>query len=283
MQVVGTLRTVLPVLRSVLRPWVLSWAALVVTMALACAPPRLYRGITDPHGAGRRGRVVRPGGKGGRPRPRPQRRQLRGQGAINRQVPDGRGGTKACNTTGTATDAGYAEHAFTFDVARRVGERSSASGVRVVMTRTDDAGVGPCVDERARAGSRPKPTPSSRSTPTAPGPAPAASTSPSPNHPSTPRSAGRVGRSPRTCGTRWWRQASPGRATSATASRRARTSPGSTRYATDRPGGVREHAEPGRSGTGVVGSRSGPLRRRHRRRGPAVPRREMSESGVGKV
>jgi N-acetylmuramoyl-L-alanine amidase len=72
--------------------------------------------------------------------------------AINRQVPDGRGGTKACNTTGTSTDAGYAEHAFTFDVAQRVAQRLSARGVRVVLTRTDDHGVGPCVDERGRAG-----------------------------------------------------------------------------------------------------------------------------------
>jgi N-acetylmuramoyl-L-alanine amidase len=74
--------------------------------------------------------------------------------AINRQVPDGRGGTKACNTTGTATDAGYPEHAFTFDVARRVAQRLAASGVRVVLTRDDDTGVGPCVDERGRAGER---------------------------------------------------------------------------------------------------------------------------------
>jgi N-acetylmuramoyl-L-alanine amidase len=72
--------------------------------------------------------------------------------AINRQVPDGRGGTKACNTTGTSTDAGYAEHAFTFDVAQRVAQRLTASGVRVVLTRSDDDGVGPCVDERGRAG-----------------------------------------------------------------------------------------------------------------------------------
>ena len=72
--------------------------------------------------------------------------------AINRQVPDGRGGTKACNTTGTSTDAGYAEHAFTFDVAQRVEQRLSAQGVRVVLTRTDDHGVGPCVDERGHAG-----------------------------------------------------------------------------------------------------------------------------------
>lgn len=72
--------------------------------------------------------------------------------AINRQVPDGRGGTKACNTTGTATDAGYPEHAFTFDVARRVAQRLTARGVRVVLTRDSDTGVGPCVDVRGRAG-----------------------------------------------------------------------------------------------------------------------------------
>jgi N-acetylmuramoyl-L-alanine amidase len=74
--------------------------------------------------------------------------------AINRQVPDGRGGTKACNTTGTATDAGYPEHSFTFDVARRVAQRLTARGVRVVLTRNSDTGVGPCVDERGRAGER---------------------------------------------------------------------------------------------------------------------------------
>jgi N-acetylmuramoyl-L-alanine amidase len=74
--------------------------------------------------------------------------------AINRQVPDGRGGTKACNTTGTSTDAGYAEHAFTLDVAQRVKKRLVADGVRVELTRTDDDGVGPCVDERGSAGER---------------------------------------------------------------------------------------------------------------------------------
>jgi N-acetylmuramoyl-L-alanine amidase len=74
--------------------------------------------------------------------------------AINRQVPDGRGGTKACNTTGTSTDAGYAEHAFTLDVAQRVEKRLVAGGVRVELTRTADDGVGPCVDERGSAGER---------------------------------------------------------------------------------------------------------------------------------
>jgi N-acetylmuramoyl-L-alanine amidase len=72
--------------------------------------------------------------------------------AINKPVPDGRGGTKSCNTTGTATGAGYPEHAFTFDVTARVRTRLAAAGVRVVTTRPDDAGIGPCVDERGRAG-----------------------------------------------------------------------------------------------------------------------------------
>lgn len=73
---------------------------------------------------------------------------------INRQVPDGRGGTKPCNTTGTETDAGYPEHAFTFDVAQRTERALQAQGVRVVLTRTDDGGVGPCVDVRGTAGQR---------------------------------------------------------------------------------------------------------------------------------
>lgn len=73
---------------------------------------------------------------------------------INSLVPDGRGGTKPCNTTGTATDAGYPEHSFTFDVAQRVAARLTASGVRVVLTRADDDAIGPCVDERGLAGER---------------------------------------------------------------------------------------------------------------------------------
>jgi N-acetylmuramoyl-L-alanine amidase len=69
---------------------------------------------------------------------------------INAPVPDGAGGTKPCNTTGTATDAGYPEHAFTWDVALRARALLSAAGVAVVLTRRNDTGVGPCVDARAR-------------------------------------------------------------------------------------------------------------------------------------
>lgn len=68
---------------------------------------------------------------------------------IGREVPDGRGGTKPCNTTGTETADGYAEHAFAFDVAARVSGLLVARGIDVRSTRADDDGVGPCVDRRA--------------------------------------------------------------------------------------------------------------------------------------
>jgi N-acetylmuramoyl-L-alanine amidase len=73
---------------------------------------------------------------------------------INRQVPDGRGGTKPCNTTGTSTNGGYPEHAFNWDVAVRVRRALTAHGVRVVLTRPDDGGVGPCVNDRAAIANR---------------------------------------------------------------------------------------------------------------------------------
>ena len=72
--------------------------------------------------------------------------------AINRPVPAGRGRTKACNTTGTATNAGFPEHAFTWSVAKRVRDILAAQGVRVLLTRPTDDGVGPCVDQRAAIG-----------------------------------------------------------------------------------------------------------------------------------
>ncbi|MER6760848.1 MULTISPECIES: N-acetylmuramoyl-L-alanine amidase [Amycolatopsis] len=71
---------------------------------------------------------------------------------INRKVPAGRGQTKPCNTTGTSTNAGYPEHAFTFAVAQEVGNALAAKGIKVVYTRQNDSGVGPCVDERAQIG-----------------------------------------------------------------------------------------------------------------------------------
>jgi N-acetylmuramoyl-L-alanine amidase len=73
---------------------------------------------------------------------------------VNRPIPNGRDGTKACDTTGTSTDRGYPEHAFNWDVALRVRDALTARGVRVVLTRPDDAGVGPCVNDRAAIANR---------------------------------------------------------------------------------------------------------------------------------
>lgn len=70
---------------------------------------------------------------------------------INSLVGDGRGGSKACNTVGSSTASGYPEHAFNFDVALRTREILRADGATVTLTREDDTGVGPCVDERGQA------------------------------------------------------------------------------------------------------------------------------------
>jgi N-acetylmuramoyl-L-alanine amidase len=68
---------------------------------------------------------------------------------INALVPSGPGQVKACDTTGTETDEGYTEAAFNFDVAERLAADLRARGATVVLTRTDNQGVGPCVDVRA--------------------------------------------------------------------------------------------------------------------------------------
>lgn len=70
-------------------------------------------------------------------------------------MPAGYGVYKACNTTGTATDAGYPEHAYTWDVALRTRAILEQHGVRVILTRSSDTGVGPCVNERAAIESTP--------------------------------------------------------------------------------------------------------------------------------
>jgi N-acetylmuramoyl-L-alanine amidase len=69
--------------------------------------------------------------------------------SISRQVPTGRGGTKDCQASGTSTDDGYPEHTFTWDTTLRIRQELTALGVRTAMSRGDDTGLGPCVDERA--------------------------------------------------------------------------------------------------------------------------------------
>jgi N-acetylmuramoyl-L-alanine amidase len=71
---------------------------------------------------------------------------------INRLVPAG-GFRKACDTTGTATnDESLSEPAFTWDVAQRLTKLLKASGAKVVLTRKNNTGVGPCINKRAQIG-----------------------------------------------------------------------------------------------------------------------------------
>jgi N-acetylmuramoyl-L-alanine amidase len=72
---------------------------------------------------------------------------------IDRPVPAG-GFTKPCNTTGTATDGGYPEATFAWQVSRVVARRLRALGATVTLTRHSNRQDrwGPCVDARGRAG-----------------------------------------------------------------------------------------------------------------------------------
>ncbi|MEU2247236.1 N-acetylmuramoyl-L-alanine amidase [Streptomyces sp. NPDC019224] len=72
---------------------------------------------------------------------------------ISRQVDIGTG-HKECDTTGTATNGGYAEAEFTLDVAHRLRALLRAQGATVILTYDGDRAFGPCVDERARIGNK---------------------------------------------------------------------------------------------------------------------------------
>ncbi|MBT2443349.1 N-acetylmuramoyl-L-alanine amidase [Streptomyces sp. ISL-36] len=70
---------------------------------------------------------------------------------INRKVDIGTA-RKECDTTGTSTEAGYTEAAFTLDVSHRLRDLLKAQGAKVVFTHDAERPYGPCIDERARTG-----------------------------------------------------------------------------------------------------------------------------------
>lgn len=75
--------------------------------------------------------------------------------AINgATVPAGHGTSKVCNTTGTEAVDGTAEHVITWAVGVRLVEALRAQGATVYLTRPNDTGIGPCVDERAKIANR---------------------------------------------------------------------------------------------------------------------------------
>ncbi len=70
-------------------------------------------------------------------------------GSISRQVPNGRGGTKDCQASGTSTEDGFPEHTFTWQTVLRIRALLNQLGVRTAMSRGNDNALGPCIDERA--------------------------------------------------------------------------------------------------------------------------------------
>lgn len=74
---------------------------------------------------------------------------------INRKVNVGTH-WKECDTTGTATNAGWPEAKFTLDVAHRLRDLLEEQGATVKLTQDGDRSFGPCVDERARIGNEAK-------------------------------------------------------------------------------------------------------------------------------
>ena len=72
---------------------------------------------------------------------------------LQRQVDDGRGGTKDCQTTGMTTVDGVPEHTINWKVSELVRSSLESLGATVKTSRADDSGWGGCVDDRARAAS----------------------------------------------------------------------------------------------------------------------------------
>ncbi|MGC5562609.1 N-acetylmuramoyl-L-alanine amidase [Streptomyces sp. FR-108] len=72
---------------------------------------------------------------------------------INRKVNIGTN-WKECDTTGTASNAGYTEAEFTLDVSHRLRTILKEEGATVKFTQDGDRPWGPCVDERAEIGNK---------------------------------------------------------------------------------------------------------------------------------
>jgi len=68
---------------------------------------------------------------------------------LTQQVFNGRT-MEDCDTTGTQTASGYTEAQFNFTVATDLRAILRREGAKVVMTRNNNDGLGPCVDRRAK-------------------------------------------------------------------------------------------------------------------------------------
>lgn len=69
---------------------------------------------------------------------------------LTNKVPDGRRGSKICNTSGTATNNGYPEHTANWKVALIVQAELQGKGASVHLTKKDDHADKVCVDRRGQ-------------------------------------------------------------------------------------------------------------------------------------
>lgn len=69
---------------------------------------------------------------------------------LTNKVPDGRGGSKPCNTSGTATNSGYPEHTANWKVALILQTELQEKGATVHLTKKDDHADKVCVDRRGQ-------------------------------------------------------------------------------------------------------------------------------------
>ena len=123
-------------------------AALVAVGALAAGPASAQQSAGPDGPLAGRLILLDPGHQLGNsnPRFRKQMSQTFFNGAI----------TKGCNTTGTATNAGFPEATFTWRVARHLKRMLEDAGATVEMTRTTNSynDWGPCVWDRAKQANR---------------------------------------------------------------------------------------------------------------------------------
>lgn len=69
---------------------------------------------------------------------------------LSNPISNGRGGRKICNTSGTATNAGYPEYKFTWQVADYLRNLLQEQGATVVLTRDNGPNAEICVDRRGK-------------------------------------------------------------------------------------------------------------------------------------
>lgn len=147
-------------------PGVLALAAAVSLMTSACSTPsnadpassRPAAASVSPRSSALPERAV-----SRRPSGRPGRKPLAGKvigidpghnglnytdpAFLDHQIWNGRE-LENCNTTGTQTASGYSEAEFNFNVASYLAADLRRAGARVVLTRTNNHGIGPCVTRR---------------------------------------------------------------------------------------------------------------------------------------